>query len=254
MQCKGCKTTNDPDALFCVECGKELALTPQEPAKPNRSYYFMFVLVPVIAVVVGLGYYKFFLPDGIAAVVNGEEIRLAELDAVIARSSGNGVAPDAGSRYRALYTMITERLVFQEARKSGITVTSEEVTAAVSQARSASGLDEAAFQREMSKQYGSVQAFRESMEQRLMINRFLDEKVVPRHADAETARTSVDRWMQELSARASVRIALAGEVPGPGCNSGCGKGCGSSKPCQGMQTSGCPQAGSPGCNRAVMRE
>jgi hypothetical protein len=50
----------------------------------TRAYFFALLLIPVVALATGLGYYKFILPDGIAAVVNGEEIKHSELDSAVA--------------------------------------------------------------------------------------------------------------------------------------------------------------------------
>jgi len=256
MQCPECKSMNDHDSLYCVECGKTLQGTAMaSPARSRRTYLFIFVLAPVLALVLGVGYYKFFLPNGIAAVVNGEEIRLSELDAVVSRLQGNGVALDSKRRYQALNMMITERLVLQEARKAGIEAAPRDVAAAVADARVSSGLDEAAFLKAIAAEYGSMSLFEGTLKRRLTASRFMAEKVVPRNADAETVRVRVNQWMQDLSGRATVRIALSQEVQGPGCSGGCNAGAGPGQPCQGVQGQGCAKGSQPmgGCDRMAQK-
>ena len=85
MFCPDCETVNDPDARYCSECGRPLSGNAKVlSAGTARAYLIALLLVPVVAIAGGLGYYKFFLPEGIAAVVNGEEIRRSELDAAVA--------------------------------------------------------------------------------------------------------------------------------------------------------------------------
>lgn len=113
MHCPGCNTANDRDASFCIECGKPSSAAAGSPsAKSRRPYLFLFFLLPALALLAGVGYYKFFLPKGIAAVVNGEEITVSELDAAVSRMGG---APEAKGvfRRRVLNDLIAERLMLQ---------------------------------------------------------------------------------------------------------------------------------------------
>jgi len=248
MQCAKCAITNDADALFCSACGNSLQGADLARVRSRRPYWYVLILAPALALVVGIGYYKFLLPDGIAAVVNGEDIRLSELDGVVARSQRTNAAADPRFRYRALNMLIMERLVQQEAHKAGMEISREELASAVAQARAASGLQEEAFVCEVSMQYGSMQAYEKSLKRRLLTSSFLAGKAAPRDGDPETVRMSRERWMQDLMARASIRIALSEEMQGPGCGSGCGAGQGAAKPCQGAQGHGCAQAAGSGCN------
>jgi SurA-like protein len=220
MQCQTCKTNNDPDAVFCTECGKTLAGQPQ---KQRRPYLIALFFVPVLVLAAAVGYYKFFLPDGVAAVVNGEEIRLSELNAAVSRMQGEQGTPPAGLRSQALNELVMERLVLQEAAKAGITASKEEVAAAVAQARAASGPDEKAFRKEVESLYGSMRGFEKFLERRIAINRLIAEKIAPRGADREAAARAVDQWLRDLSGKAAVRIALAEQWSGGGCGC-CSKG------------------------------
>jgi hypothetical protein len=219
MQCNSCKTTNEPDSVFCSECGKPLAdQTPGPEKKQRKSYLFVLLFVPVIVIAAAVGYYKFFLPDGVAAVVNGEEIRLSELNAAASRMQGGSDAASAGLRYQALNELIAERLALQEARKAGIEVSKDELAVAAAQAQAASGLDSGAFNKEMKSLHGSMRGFENTLERRILISRLIAERVVPPGADPGTAGRAADQWMRHLSEKAAVRIALAEQWSGGGCS------------------------------------
>ncbi len=266
MHCISCNTLNDPDACFCSECGNLIAGGPRTPsAKAPRAYLFALLLVPVIAIAGGIGYYKFFLPEGIAAVVNGEEIKRSELDAAVVRAEaadpaatgeGRRTAQDARRlRYEVLSALITERLVLQEARKAGIDIPDGDIAAAVAHAQASSGLDKAGFDLVVDRQYGDGRTFEKAVRRELIIKKFIARKAVPQGGDPQRAGAAMNAWLQDLSARAAVRIALAEQWSGAG---GC-SGCDSTK----TQTAGpqvlnrgCPMskaaspAGRAGCGRA----
>ncbi len=125
--------------------------------------------------------------------------------------------------------------MLQEARKAGILITKEDLAVANASAREASGLDEAAFQQAMKSMYGT--GYEKALERRLIINRLISEKVAPRGADPKTTSRAMDQWLQDLSGKADVRIALSEQLSGPGC-SGCNTPGGRSPQGQGMQGSG----------------
>ena len=229
MLCAHCNHSNDVDAAFCDACGKPLgAASATTPARPKKAYWFIIALVPVLLLVGGFGYYKFFLPDGVAAVVNGEEIKLSELNAAIVRTQTAPESVTGTLRYQILNEMIAERLALQGAIKEQMSVSREEIAAAFASARSASGLDEKAFEKEMQSQYGSTAAFERTVERNLLIRKFINEKVVPSGADPMTARAALSSWLQESTGRSTIRIALAenGSTAGCGSKAGCGNNCG----------------------------
>jgi hypothetical protein len=236
MNCPTCKKTNDDDAHFCADCGTPLPKASKSMVKPGRVYLFAFLFVPIIVIAIAIGYYKFFLPDGVAAVVNNEEIKLSELDAAVDRMKGKSDAVPAGLRYQALNELISEKLVLQEARRSGITVSREEVVAAAAAAQVASGLDEATFKHEMRVLYGSASGFEKTLERRLVISRLIKDKT----ALSGSGLQAVHQWMQDLSSKASIRIALAEQMPGTGCGCG-GKQDGQAGQDQRMQKRNCGQ-------------
>ncbi len=219
MNCPECRALNDEDALFCTACGKSLGNTQSKSLSRQRRVYFITLLfIPVVIIAGAIGYYKFYLPSGIAAVVNGEEIKMSELDAAVARLRKSGGAANDSLRYRALDELISERLVLQEARKAGIAVSKEEIGKAAVEAQAASGLKEEAFKEAVSARYGSMSGFENELKRRITINRLITEKIVPPGTDPQAAGHVVNRWLQNLSARATVRIALAEQLTGPGCS------------------------------------
>jgi SurA-like protein len=239
VHCSNCKQTNDTDALFCTACGRPLEEAPQQAVKTQRRAYFIALLfVPVIALAAGIGYYKFFLPNGVVAVVNGEEIKFSELDAAVARAQGSQEAASSQLRYQLLNQLITQRIVIQEARKAGISVSKEEIETSATEARTSSGLDEATFNREVVSQYGSLRTFKDALERRLLVNKFLAVKVVPPGADPSAARSAINRWLDDIAGRAAVRIALAGQGAGPGCGC-CNTEDGQASRKSGIQGHGC---------------
>ncbi len=243
MNCPKCTTTNDTDARHCSECGTPISNeSTARPAKSRRAYLFALILLPVIALAVGLGYYKFFLPDGVVAVVDGEEIGRSELDGAVARASKAGSAASGPLRFQILNRLIAERIVLQEARKAGTRATSEEIANAEDEARTSSGLDKAAFNKEILSQYGSVPAFKADLERRLLIRKFLAANVMPAGAEPQAAQKAVNRWFESISNKAVVRVALAEQGAGPGC--GC---CNNPGQAAGMKqgTAGCRVAGAP---------
>jgi len=228
MQCTNCNHGNDQDASFCDECGKPLGAVPAAaPVRSRKAYWYIVVLVPMLLLVGWFGYYKFFLPDGVAAVVNGETITLSELDASIVQSQAEPESVTGRLRYQVLNDLITERLVLQEAAKAKMSVSRDEVIATIASARSASGFDEKAYEKETKTQYGSEANFERALERNLLIRKFLAEKVVPAGSDPVTARIAVTNWFQNISGKSTIRIALAENGSNPGCGNkaGCGSGC-----------------------------
>jgi hypothetical protein len=216
MQCPACSANNDSDAAFCIECGRPLILCQSAaPLKSRKTYLFAFVLVPMLVIVAAIGYYKFFLPDGVAAVVNGEDIKTTELDAAAVRVPGIEETEYRRYRYEALNRLIIETLVFQEARKAGIRVSEEEISAATAEA--SHGLDVAAFRHQVALQYGGNRQFEQTLERRVLITKYTHEKIIPKGADQQTARLAVKKWTQALLGNAMVRVALSEQGAYSGC-------------------------------------
>lgn len=243
MNCGKCNAINDGDAVFCANCGNALNALAEGPRKTWRSYWFALLLVPVLLAAAGMGYYKFMLPNGVAAVVNGEEITMTELDTAIrSASDGKDVPGEALGRMRfaALSDLITERIACQEARKAGIRVTPEEMNDAIARMRSAAGLDEKSFDAKVSAIYGGRGNFRQGMERRLIIQKFIDEHIAAGVSDPTIAGFRVNQWLQDISSKAAVRVSLDEQMQS---SSGCAC-CGRSGTGPGPAKRGCdPRAG-----------
>ncbi len=223
MLCPDCNTVNDPDARYCSECGRNL----RNDAKTlstgtRRTYLFALLLIPVVALAGGIGYYKFVLPEGIVAVVNGEEIKRSELDEAVApaeaRNNEENFKGEQSAhcarrlRYEVLGWLITERLVLQEARKAGIDAAPGEVASAVARVQTL-GMNKNGLHALMMQRFGSIPSFEEAVQCELIIEQLIARQAVPQGGEA------VDAWLNGLSARASIRIALS-EQSGTGCECG----------------------------------
>ncbi len=218
MNCPDCNKVNDAEAVFCAECGRPLGNQQTKVVYKQRRVYFIALLfVPIIVIAAAIGYYKFHLPNGIAAEVNGEQIKVSELDDAVSRVQHRGREAAADLRYRALNELIAERLVLQEARKAGITVSQDEIAAAA-EARIASGPGETPFWQAMKLMYGTAVEYEKDLKHRLVIDRLIARKVVPLGTDPRTAGRTVRKWLQDLSEKATVRVALTEQLSGPGCD------------------------------------
>jgi len=185
----------------------------------RRVYFYALLLLPVALIAAAVGYYKFVMPAGIAAVVNGEEILLSEVDGMM-NGAGVGQAPEemrARMRYAILSDLITERIAWQETRKAGITVSAAEVNDAYHRAQTSSGMDAGDFRRWVSAQYGSEAVFRTSVERRTGIKKYIAEWIAADGADLNSVQDRADRWLREATARSAVRIALSEQAPATGC-------------------------------------
>jgi hypothetical protein len=221
MKCPDCKTMYQAEAVFCTLCGRPLTDPQPDVRKKQRRVYFTTLLfVPILVFAAIIGHYKFSLPNGVAAVVNGDEIRESELDSAANRRKGSPDADPAYVRHETLNDLITERLVLQEARKAGIRVSREEITAADAASQATSGLDGDAYKEVVLSVYGSMPSYESELERSLMITRLITKKIVPPDSDPVTARRIVNRWLQGLWEKASVRIALQEELSGPECDKG----------------------------------
>jgi ribosomal protein L22 len=245
MICSKCDANNDADALFCEQCGSVLGAASK---KGRRPYWYALLLVPALLLAAGIGYYKFVLPNGVAAEVNGEAIMMAELEAAV-RTNGDAVSLPAEMqgqlRYAALSELITERIALQEARKADVRVSVGEVQAAVETMRSASGLDDKAFAARVVERYGSMAVFQKGLEQRIVIRKFIDQKVTAGASGPADANNRLNQWLQSATAKAVVRVSLDEQPPTLGCGC-CGNGKSPAKqgcdPSKGAARQGCDPA------------
>lgn len=232
MKCGACFTENDQDAVFCTKCGSTLAAGQSMAGKGRRKpYVYALLLLPALLIATAVGYYKFILPLGIAAVVNNEEISLAEVDGML---NGTGGGQASGEmrikmRYAVLSDLITERIAWQEAKKAGISVSPAEIGDAYARAQMSSGKDPAAFQKGIVSQYGSDALFRAALERRTGIRKFIAERFAADTADPVIVDSRANRWLRDAASRSAVRIALTEQAPASGCGC-CNNGPGAADP------------------------
>jgi hypothetical protein len=212
------------------------------------TLWYAVLVIAAAAAVAGIGYYRFFLPGGVAAVVNGEEISLAEVDGVVrSTASGREFPAERGARmrYEVLSRLITERIAEQEAIRAGVRASSDEIAEALDRSRAASGMDRDTFASKVAEFHGSMRAFRKALERQITIRKYIVEKVAAGISDPAIANALVERWFQDISGHAVVRIALEEQLPSSGCSC-CAKG----GPADG--TKGCdPSRGRPGGVRSA---
>ena len=119
--------------------------------------------------------------EGIAAVVNDSIILSRELDARVALlvTAGAGKAGDDSVRKLALDALIEDMLVGQAARAVGLTVTDEEVTAAIAQIMQANGINEEQLRVALAEQGFTPAAYRNSIRDELIRYRMISYVVRP---------------------------------------------------------------------------
>jgi hypothetical protein len=106
--------------------------------------------------------------------------------------------------------------------------------------RSAAGLDAKSFEAQVDARYGGRDNFRKGMERRLIIRKFIDEKIAAGISDPTIAGFRVNQWLQGISSKATVRVSLEEQMQrSSGCACCGGSGTGPAK-------HGCdPKAGTP---------
>ncbi len=233
MDCLRCTRPNDDDAAFCVQCGEPMDIQSQELiSAPPKTYRYALALVPVVLLALGVGYYKFFLPHGVVAVVNGEDIPRSELeesvDRMLRRERGQYARSNSAARhsedaikdlrYQVLTRLIRERLMLQEARTAGFTVSPSEVDAAFGRLQSSSVMSESTFLQSVATQYGSSRAFRRALKRDLLVNKYISAHIVRGLSDPVEMHAAVERWFRGVSERAQVRITLSEQWSGAGCS------------------------------------
>lgn len=226
MICSSCNKLNDMDAVFCIGCGRPLSKTTPQSLQTSRQFLYIVILIAAIAAALGIGYYRFILPDGIAAVVNGEEIRLSELEAELARlvhergaGGRDGINQEAlrRLRYEALTLLIRERLLLQEARKAGVSISNEEIDAAEARTRQAWGMTDRQFDDHILKAYGGKREFRNVLRRRMLIDRFISQKIIHGISTRQGQEAAFSKWFSAVSAGAQIRISLPEQWAGAGC-------------------------------------
>jgi len=130
--------------------------------------------------------------DHVIAIVNADVI----LDSEVARraaptSPGPGKPPPPGARKQALEALIDEALLSQEASRARISVSDEEVTAAIADIKKQNNLDDAGLAKALAAQGYTLELYREDIRQQLLrlraINLLIRPRVVVHDEEIEAA-------------------------------------------------------------------
>lgn len=117
--------------------------------------------------------------DEVAAVVNGKNIAVKDVDRIITqqyRGQESQLAPLALAAYRlqALDNLINEEVLYQRAQKDNINPTDDEVRQALQRFKQERGLTEEAFANELKQTNQSEEQFRELIKRQLAVNKLYE--------------------------------------------------------------------------------
>lgn len=130
--------------------------------------------------------------DRVVAMVNGDVILESELARRAAPlAPGPGKPPPPGARKQALEQLIDEMLFNQEASRARITVSDEDVNAAIQQIKQQNKLDDAGLAKALAAQGYTLESYREDLRGQLLrlraINQIIRPTVVVRDDELEAA-------------------------------------------------------------------
>lgn len=225
MKCSSCNKPNDADAVFCAECGSHPSETGLGYARASKQFLYIVILLSALVAAAGIGYYRFVLPAGVVAVVNKEEIRRSELEAELARlvyaraAQGGGMNQEAlrRLRYEVLTSLVREMLLLQEAGKAGISISDKEIDTAEAKSRETLGMTGRQFDDYILKAYGGKSGFRDLLKKRMIIDRFISEKIIHGISTREGREAALSKWFRAVSAGSQTRISLSEQWSGSGC-------------------------------------
>jgi parvulin-like peptidyl-prolyl isomerase len=117
--------------------------------------------------------------DDVAAVVNGKNIAVKDVDRIITqqyRGQESQLAPLALAAYRlqALDSLINEEVLYQRAQKDNINPTDDEVRQALQRFKQERGLTEEAFANELKQTNQTEEQFRELIKRQLAVNKLYE--------------------------------------------------------------------------------
>lgn len=117
--------------------------------------------------------------DDVAAVVNGKNIAVKDVDRIITqqyRGQESQLAPLALAAYRlqALDSLINEEVLYQRAQKDNINPTDDEVRQALQRFKQERGLTEEAFANELKQTNQTEEQFRELIRRQLAVNKLYE--------------------------------------------------------------------------------
>lgn len=151
----------------------------------------------------------------IVAVVNGDIITARELDKalqpeLIGQQIDPKKSPDmvAAVRKAVLESMVADKIMMQQADKQGISISDEEVDAALAQTIAESGMDKAAFFKEMAKTGVDEQGVRAQIRKGIATQRIMARNVVSKVVVTEDEVNEYYRANMAGVAAGSARVAM----------------------------------------------
>lgn len=145
--------------------------------KPLSRIFLVFLAASMVASVAGCG------TSDVAAKVNGEVIKLSEVDAQFASVSEqypqmfqgvDGEVREIDYRQRILENLITAALVRQYAEEEGIAVSESDIDAAVDEQKNAFGGDEEAFMSSLESVGMDLAGYRKQISEQLLTRRIIE--------------------------------------------------------------------------------
>lgn len=117
--------------------------------------------------------------ENVAATVNGKEIRMSEIDAVInqqARGQQSPLSPLelAAARLQVLDDLIKQEVLYQRAEKEGLLPKEEEITQAINEQKQQNGMTEEQYQKMLKDNNQTEQQLRDIARKTIAVKRLLD--------------------------------------------------------------------------------
>lgn len=190
---------------------KETPATTQATSQPARQ--LPVILGPIIIIVILALFWLPQLVSNAAATVNGDSISQAELDRRVGferlwnQWAGNTLAtsgPEAALfRTQVLDMLVENRMVLQEAKKAGVTASTTDVAASVTDMATQLGIAEAQMTADLSKAGLSRQTLETVLREDLIVNRYMSLIVAPTGSDEER-QTAIRNWYNDKLAKANI--------------------------------------------------
>lgn len=154
----------------------------EEPAaKQKNSYKYLIWGIIAVILIAGIYFYmknqeKISAQEAPAAIVNGEIIKMTELDSLY-----NSIPAQYKlftNRGSLLDSLIEREIVYQEAKKQGIKIDRKEAEKYVNQAKLSSGLTDEQFAQKLKEQNRTEEELVEDYMEQLIIKGFIDKTIL----------------------------------------------------------------------------
>lgn len=185
----------------------------QAPATSQPARPMPVLLGPIIIIIILALFWLPQLLSNAAATVNGESISQSELDRRVGferlwnQWAGNTLATSGAEaalfRTQVLDMLVENRLVLQEAKKAGVTPSTSDVTASVTDMVTQLGITDAQMTADLSKAGLSRQTVETVLHEDLIVNRYMSLIVAPTGTDEEK-QTAIRNWYNDKLGKANI--------------------------------------------------